>query len=802
MTTKTNKRTLPVVPLRGLTVFPKIVLQFDAGRDKTVTALQEAMLKNQECILVSQKEARKSNPEIEDIYEVGTVAKIKQIIKLENDSLRVLVEGIERAKIIQYTKTEPYYEAVVEIKEESKELVEVHSQALIRQLKESFDTFAKIDKNVPDILTNSVFQSNVGEITDIIASNIFIDVYDKQMVLETFDQAERAEIILTIIAREIEIKKITKKIHIRVKSNIDKSQKDYFLTEQIKAIRKELGQEDSPDAQGDKFLKKLEELDLSDEIREKAEKEIKRLRSLPPNSHELPMIKTWVDNFFALPWNDYSDEEFDIKKARRVLDADHYGMKNVKDRIIEHLAVCKLRGNAGGTILCLVGPPGVGKTSIGASIARAVNRNFVRMSLGGVRDEADIRGHRRTYIGAIPGRIIDAFKQAKSMNPIILLDEIDKMGNDFRGDPASAMLEVLDSAQNSTFRDHFMEIPFDLSNAMFILTANTTSTIPRPLLDRMEIIELSSYTQEEKVQIAKRHLVAKQLKEHGIKKSNVKISDLALNDIVEFYTREAGVRSLERRVAEICRKIATVMLEEDKTKLSVTQNNLKKYLGAAKYIRDKVVDKDQIGTVNGLAWTSVGGETMTIEAITFSGSGKMDITGQIGDVMRESAIAAYTYIKANAARLGINPKDFIKKDIHIHIPEGAIPKDGPSAGITLATAMVSAFNSIEVKSSVAMTGEITLRGRVLPIGGLKEKSLAAFREGIRTIILPFENKKDVEDIPQQVREQLKLVYAQDIDTVFKAALVKQPQEYIETISDEIGEIKNVPIKNVESVLQA
>lgn len=773
-------RKLPLIPLRGLAVFPYMVLHFDAGREKTVAALEDTMLGTQICFLVSQKDPRKNDLEPEDIHQVGTIARVKQLLKLPGDSIRVLVEGISRARIVAYTQTDPYFEVELIEDEQSAEALDSEmAEALSRKLTEAFEEYGRANGKVSgEVMLSLLTERNISRLTDTIAANVLVNLEDKQAILESFDEIERAEKLLKVIMRETEILKLESRIQQQVKKHIEKSQKEYFLREQIKVIRKELGDDDSPESEADELHDRFEALPLPEEVRTKVEKELKRYAALPGGSHEAPIIRTYLDWILDLPWGKATDVNFDLANARKVLDDDHYGLEKVKSRIIEYLAVCSLKSGSVGTILCLVGPPGVGKTSIASSIARAVGRNFVRMSLGGVRDEAEIRGHRRTYIGAMPGRIITAMKQAESMNPLILFDEIDKMASDFRGDPAAAMLEVLDSAQNTTFRDHYLEVPFDLSGVMFITTANSTDTIPRPLLDRMEIIQLSSYIDDEKVQIAKRHLLPKQIVAHGLPKNALTIPDDALLSIVTQYTREAGVRNLERNIASVCRKVACQVVEEKRKRIKVTTRQLQKLLGAPRYKREALSGKNQVGIVTGLAWTAVGGETLCIEVSTLKGSGKLELTGQLGDVMRESAKAAFSYIRSHAVMLGIDPLFHEKLDIHVHIPEGAIPKDGPSAGISMATAIISALNGIPVLSNVAMTGEITLRGRVLPIGGLKEKSIAALRAGISKIIIPADNKPDLEEIPEFVRSSVKIVFAEEIGTVLEHALLYPPKPLV------------------------
>lgn len=778
MQSYTETQTLALIPLRGLTVFPNMVLSFDAGRNKTVAALEEALETNQTCILVSQRDPRKTDLEPEDIYEVGTVASIKQVLKMPGNSVRVIAEGVCRGRVLHFTQTEPYFEAEVQPLEEERVdgLPEILTEALSRKLHEAFERYSEASSKVSSEAVLALMnEDDVGRACDAIASGSLQNTEDKQAILETVGLQERAEKLLAILQRETEILKIEMRIQSQVKKNVDKSQKEYYLREQIKVIRSELGEEDSPEAEAEELLRKLDAMELPEEVYAKARKELKRYASLPTGSHEAPNIRTYIDWIMDLPWGKSTQDNFDLVNARRVLDQDHYGLEKIKDRILEHLAVCRLRNETGGSILCLVGPPGVGKTSIASSIAKATGRSFVRMSLGGLRDEADIRGHRRTYIGAIPGRIISAMKQAGSMNPVILFDEIDKLASDARGDPAAAMLEVLDSAQNSTFRDHYLELPFDLSKVLFITTANNKDTIPPPLLDRMDLLELGSYLDDEKFEIARRHLVQKQITACGLAPKAVNIPDDTLRAIISDYTREAGVRTLERRIGDVCRKAAAQIVGENRKRINVTTRQLAKLLGPPKYRRENLQPRDQIGVVNGMAWTAVGGVTLSVEVLALKGTGSLELTGQMGDVMKESAHAARTYIRAHAQEWGIDPMFAERTDLHIHIPEGATPKDGPSAGITMATAMVSALSGIPVKGNVAMTGEITLRGRVLAIGGLREKTLAAYREGITTIVMPEENRVNLPDIPEIVRKNVKLVFASTLEEVLSVALCCVPQ---------------------------
>lgn len=763
---------MPLLALRGLTVFPNMTINFDIGRDVSLGALNEAMSNDQKLFLVSQKDPNIEEPTLDELYSVGTIVHIKQMLKLAGDTVRVLVEGERRAKIESEVSNSPFFEVVVEYEDDdTKEDESVENEALIRGLITRFDEYGQLSSRIsPEVLLSVSVIREIGELSDVVAANTLYKQEDKQEILEIFDPVDRAERILVLLDKEINIQKVEKKINNRVKKQIDKMQKEHYLHEQIRAIQSELGEDG--DNEVDDFNKKIEELPFEEDIVKKIKKEIKRLSRLPQGSPEVAVLRTWLEWVADLPWTDETEDNLDLKNARTILDEDHYGLHKVKERIIEYLAVCSMTKNMKGPILCFVGPPGVGKTSIARSIARAIGRKFARMSLGGVRDEAEIRGHRRTYVGAIPGRIISNLKQVGSKNPVFLFDEIDKMSNDFRGDPASAMLEVLDAEQNSTFTDHYLEIPFDISKVMFLATANSLQDIPPALLDRMEVIYLSGYTQEEKMHIAKKYLLPKQLKEHGLDEKSVIVSDNTLNDIITLYTREAGVRNLEREIANLCRKCAKEIIDTEKSSIKVTKKSLEKMLGVAKYHIDSTELDDKIGVVTGLAWTAVGGVTLNIEVNVMPGTGKLELTGQLGDVMKESAIAALSYIRSNAKMLDIKEDFYKKNDIHIHIPEGAIPKDGPSAGITMATAMISALSNKVVSGKVAMTGEITLRGRVLPIGGLKEKVLAAHRAGIKTVVIPKDNAKDITEIPDFVRRKVEIKTCDNLANVLEIAMVK------------------------------
>lgn len=782
-----RRQVLPLLALRGLTVFPYMTLHFDVGRAKSIKALEEAMSNNQLIFLVTQKDASDDSPDENGIYRVGSISRVKQLLKLPGDTIRVLVEGISRAEIVEYTQTEPFFMAEVVEKIYSKDVNnKAEVEALKRRLMSTFEDYARLSgKITPDSLQVFSTVEDLGQLSDMVVASIFLKVEQKQEILNEFNPELRLRKLLEILTDEIEILEIEKDISAKVRKQIDQNQKEYYLREQLKAIQNELGDKDGIGAEVEEYRNKLAQADLPEEAAKKVNKELDRLLKMPSSSAESSVIRTYLDWIFDLPWNKRTEEILDLARAEEILNEDHYGLEKVKERILEYLAVRKIENSLKGPILCLVGPPGVGKTSIAKSIARSLNRNYVRMSLGGVRDEAEIRGHRRTYVGSMPGRIIAAMKQAGSMNPLILLDEIDKMSSDYRGDPASAMLEVLDGEQNFAFRDHYLELPFDLSDVLFLTTANNIDTIPRPLLDRMEIITLSGYTEEEKVNIAMKYLLPKQIKAHGLKPANVKIDEPAIRDIINYYTNEAGVRNLERQIATVIRKAARILVSTGRKSIKITAGNLEKMLGAKRYRHDKANEKDEIGLATGLAWTPTGGETLSIEVTLMQGNGKLELTGQLGDVMKESAKTAISFIRSRADQYCIDKDFYSKNDIHIHVPEGAIPKDGPSAGIALATALVSALTGTPIKRNVAMTGEITLRGRVLPIGGLKEKVLAANRAGIDTIILPAENKKDLEEIPENVRKLLKFVLASDIDTVLMTALSKQKKRrMIKKLQDE------------------
>ncbi|MDR9755674.1 MAG: endopeptidase La [Thermacetogeniaceae bacterium] len=766
-----GERVIPLLPLRGLLVFPYMVIHLDVGREKSVSAIDEAMLHDRELFLVTQREAQTDEPREDDIYQVGTIAEIKQLLKLPGGTFRVLVEGLRRARIKQYVSSEPFIQVVVEEFEESYEKTP-EIEAMMRTVVNQFEEYVKTGKKIPPETAVSIVSiDDPGRLADIIAAHINLRVADKQSILEAFDAKERLQVLGDILSREMEILDLERKINMRVRKQMEKTQKEYYLREQMRAIQKELGEKDERMAEVEELRERIAEANFPKEVEEKALKELDRLEKMPPMVAEAVVVRNYIDWLLALPWSEETRDRLKLDKAEQILEEDHYGLKKPKQRILEYLAIRKLATKMRGPIICFVGPPGVGKTSLARSVARALGRKFVRISLGGVRDEAEIRGHRRTYVGALPGRIIQGMKQAGSKNPVFLLDEVDKMSSDFRGDPASALLEVLDSEQNHAFSDHYIEVPFDLSKVMFITTANVEHNIPRPLLDRMEVIHLSSYTEEEKVKIAERHLIPKQIKEHGLKPHHLQISENALRSIIRHYTREAGVRNLEREIATICRKTAREVVSNKKYKAKVTAANVDDFLGIPRYHFGTKEKENEIGVATGLAWTEVGGEVLNVEVSILKGKGNILLTGKLGDVMKESAQAGLSFVRSRAQELNVEDGFHEKQDIHIHIPEGAIPKDGPSAGITMATALVSAVTGRRVRHDVAMTGEITLRGRVLPVGGIKEKVLAAHRAGIKKIIIPKENKKDLEDIPANVRRKLDFVLVEHMDQVLNEALL-------------------------------
>jgi len=766
---------MPMIPLRGLSIFPSMVLHFDIGREKSISALEKAMMMNQKVFLSTQMNPDMDLPTRDDFYQVGTIAKIKQMLRLPGDTIRVLVEGVSRGKIVDYIFEVPYFKCrVTPIEEPEFESLPPRIVALMRTVLASFEEYLNVNPKISQEIFASVASvEQPGRLADVITSHLEIKIEEKQEVLEAFDVEQRLEILSSILNKEIEILNIEHAITSKVRSQINKNQRDYYLKEQLRVIQEELGEDGDIDDEIEQWMKQLKKLKLPAATSKKVEKEINRLSKIQSSSAEGGVIRTYIEWILALPWNKLSKESADIKLAEKILNEDHYGLEKVKERILEYLAVMQLSKGLAGPILCLVGPPGTGKTSIAKSIARSTSREFVRMSLGGVRDEAEIRGHRRTYIGAIPGRIISAIKDGGTRNPVFLFDEVDKIGADFRGDPASALLEVLDPEQNKEFTDHYLEIPFDLSKVMFITTANTTDTIPRPLLDRMEVIQVTGYTEEEKVNIAEKYLIPKKRKEHGLVEENLNISEAAVRMIINNYTRESGVRNLEREIANVCRKAARQVVEEKKEQILITAGNLEKYLGKKRFRYDTIEGENEVGVATGLAWTIVGGDTLYIETSVVPGTGSLSLTGQLGEVMQESAKAAVSYIRSRAKELDISETFHKECDIHIHVPEGATPKDGPSAGVTMCTSVVSALTGFPVRKDIAMTGEITLRGKVLPVGGIREKVLAAHRAGIKKVLLPKENEVDIDEIPQIVRKKMQFVLVDHVDQVLEEALVKQ-----------------------------
>jgi len=775
---------MPVLALRGLAVFPDQTIHFDVGRPKSVKALEDAMKKDQQIFLVPQRDIVNNDPGFGDLYTIGVVAKVKQVLKTQNENLRVLVTGVCRAQIKDPIQSDPYMTAYIRAVPETEVGDSTRAHAMRREANGLYAVYSELlEHPAQAVQLRMMGSSSTGFVADSIAQNSGIDFQDKAKLLAQLNPVKRLETAIKLLRREIEMLQLEAQIQEKTKASIDQNQKDYYLREQIRVLKDELGEGDD-ESEYSNYQREILKLCLGEESEQKLLKDLKRLKKQPFGSQEAAVLRNYLDTVLELPWKKSTKERVDVAAARKILEHDHYGLEKVKERILETIAVRQIVPEMPPQIICLVGPPGVGKTSIAYSISRALNRKMTRISLGGVRDEADIRGHRKTYVGAMPGRIIAGMIQAGSSNPLMLLDEIDKMGSDHRGDPAAALLEVLDGEQNSTYRDHFLEIPYDLSKVMFITTANTLDTVPRPLLDRMEVIELGSYTDEEKLMIAKNHLIPKQMEKHGIKKSQLRITDDAIREIIACYTRESGVRKLERRFAEVCRKAAMAILEQESPKrITVTGSNLEQFLGVRRYLPDRIPSSDQVGLVTGLAWTSVGGETLEVEVNVMEGSGKLELTGNLGNVMKESAHAALSYIRANAEKLNVAPDFYKTKDIHVHFPEGAVPKDGPSAGVTVCTAMVSALTNTTVRRDVAMTGEISLRGRVMAIGGLKEKTMAALRHGISTVIIPKDNERDLQEIDQTVRKQLNFIVASHIDTVLDAALNRAPEAQPTILSD-------------------
>lgn len=766
-----EKLTMPLLPLRGLIVYPTMVLHLDVGRDKSVQALEKAMMDDHLVCLVSQKDMGIDEPTKEDLYRTGTLAKIKQMLKLPNGTMRVLVEGLNRVTVTEFEHSEEYFVVHVE-KQNEEHQVDVEDKALMRTLLDYFEQYIKLSKKVSVETLSTVSDiEEPGRLADIVASHLPIKIQLKQEILEITDVKERLNTIISHIQDEQEVLQLEKKIGQRVKKSMERTQKEYYLREQMKAIQKELGDKEGKTGEVATLREKIEASGMTDHVKQVAFKELDRYEKIPATSAESSVIRNYIEWLIALPWTNETEDTLNIHNAEQVLNDEHYGLEKVKERVLEYLAVQQLTKSLKGPILCLAGPPGVGKTSLARSIATSLDRHFVRVSLGGVRDESEIRGHRRTYVGAMPGRIIQGMKKAGTINPVFLLDEIDKMSNDFRGDPSSALLEVLDPEQNHNFSDHYIEETYDLSKVMFVATANNLATIPGPLRDRMEIIQIAGYTELEKLEIAKRHLLLRQLENHGLQKGNLQIRDDALTAIIRLYTREAGVRNLEREIASICRKAARIVVSGEKKRVVVTAKTLEEFLGKPRFRYGQAETEDQVGVATGLAYTTVGGDTLAIEVSLSPGKGRLVLTGKLGDVMKESAQAAFSYVRSNAEKLGIDEKFYEKHDIHIHVPEGAVPKDGPSAGITIATALVSALTGKPVRREVGMTGEITLRGRVLPIGGLKEKSLSAHRAGLTKILIPHDNERDIEDIPDSVQEELDIVLVSHVDQVLEHALV-------------------------------
>jgi ATP-dependent Lon protease len=786
----TSGEKFPVLPLRDIVVFPHMIVPLFVGRDKSVRALEDVMKDDKQILLVAQKNAADDDPSPDEIYDIGTIATVLQLLKLPDGTVKVLVEGGPRAKISKFTDNEDFFEAIAEVTvEEAGDDTEL--EALSRSVVSQFEQYIKLNKKIPPEALVSVNQiEDYSKLADTVASHLALKISEKQELLEIESSAARMERIISFMEGEIGVLQVEKKIRSRVKRQMEKTQREYYLNEQLKAIQKELGETDEGKDENAELDEKIEKTKLTKEAKEKAQGELKKLRNMSPMSAEATVVRNYLDWMLGIPWKKRSRVNKDIKKAQDILNADHYGLEKVKERILEYLAVQQRTQKLKGPILCLVGPPGVGKTSLGKSIGNATGRNFVRMSLGGVRDESEIRGHRRTYIGSMPGKIIQGMKKAKSSNPLFLLDEIDKMGQDFRGDPASALLEVLDPEQNDSFQDHYLEVDYDLSDVMFVTTANTLR-IPGPLLDRMEIIRIEGYTEDEKVEIARLHLLDKQVEAHGLKEGEWSISDSALRDVIRYYTREAGVRNLERELANLTRKATKEILMENHETIKVTTRNLEKYAGVKKYRYGEVEDDDMVGVTTGLAWTEVGGEILTIEAVMVPGKGKMTVTGKLGDVMQESIQAARSFVQSRAAEFGIKPTLFDKRDIHVHVPEGATPKDGPSAGVGMATSIVSVLTGIAVRKDIAMTGEITLRGRVLPIGGLKEKLLAALRGGIKKVMIPKDNEKDLAEIPDNVKKGLEIVPVTSVEEVMAHALVSPlvPIEWDEEAHDNVPATK-------------
>ncbi len=790
---KKHVSSMPALALRGLTIYPHMMIHFDVGRAASIQALEAAMESSQPIFLVAQRDMRVETPEQKDLFAVGTVSNVRQILRLSDKSIRVMVEGVSRGRLLQLTQNEPYLMAEVEVLEgQDSQKISTRGEALVRTAYELFERYAELSPKLsPDMIMSIIASDDPDYVADFIAQNVVMRVSDKQAVLEEVRPLLRLQKLLRILSREVEILEMEQEIQGKVHENLSQIQRDLVLREQLKVIRRELGETDSADSEIMTYRLRITNLNLPREVQDKLLKEVGHLERQHAGSAESAVLRNYLDTCLELPWNTKTKERIQVDQAKRFLDRDHFGLEKVKERILEFLAVKQLSPEIKGEILCLVGPPGVGKTSIAMSLSKAMNRKIARISLGGVHDEAEIRGHRKTYVGAMPGRIISGIRQAGSKNAILLLDEIDKMGTDHRGDPASALLEVLDSAQNSTFRDHFLELPFDLSEVLFITTANTLDTIPRPLLDRMEIIEIASYTDEEKLQIAKQHLLPRERTRHGLSKRQLHLTDDAIREVIVAYTRESGVRILERRLADVCRKTAMKLVSGEQKTVRVTGDHLEDFLGVRRYHPERRGRESRIGVVNGLAWTSVGGTLLEAEANVVPGTGKLELTGNLGTVMKESATAALSYIRSRATQLGVQPNFYKENDMHVHFPEGAVPKDGPSAGITVAVALVSALTAAPVRGDIAMTGEISLRGRVLPIGGLREKSMAALRNGIHTVIIPSENEKDLQDIDQTVRSALQFIPVEHVDQALSVALETTPLQQREKPDSSLMELTNV-----------
>lgn len=764
---------LPLLPLKGITVFPGMVLHFDIGKSKSIKAVERAMADKQLIFLSFQEDVLIDDPTPDDVAKFGTIAEVKQVLRVFDEGIRILIEGVERAKITKFVSDDEFMEVNCVTKTEVIPENSIEIQVAVRKIHHLLEDYMNLyDRITPEVMSSIMSVEDPAELADATAANFPIKPQEKQLILEELDVGKRLELLIEFITNELKILEMERGIYAKVKTNLDRNQHEYFLREQIKVIRDELGEEDDY-SEIDKYIEQIEKRNLPEYVAEKLREEINHLSKQPTQSQEYSVIQNYIETVLSVPWEISTEESFDIKRASKTLERDHYGLEKVKERALEYIAVKSLSNKNSGSILCLVGPPGTGKTSIAKSIAEALNRKYVRISLGGIQNESEIRGHRKTYVGAMAGRIVNALKLAGSNNPLILLDEIDKMSSDFRGDPSAAMLEVLDPEQNREFRDHFLEIPIDLSSVMFITTANTLETIPTPLLDRMDVIEVSGYTDEEKLCIAKKYLLPKQRTKNGLSAKNFKISDFAIKEIISKYTRESGVRNLERNIAALCRKAARKIVEEDVKTVNINTKMLQSMLGSPPYSQTIKNGEDLVGVATGLAWTQSGGEILFIEVNTMSGNGKVELTGNLGDVMKESALAAISYIRANSLKLGINADFFKTHDVHIHIPEGAIPKDGPSAGITMASALISELTGIPLKCDVAMTGEITLHGQVLPIGGLKEKTLAAMRAGIKTVIIPYDNRKDYEELPQCVKDNIVFVFAKSVDTVIRTALCRK-----------------------------